>query len=118
MATLLDIAKLPTRAIRQSVRGKTKNFFYSTAPTTVAAITGTVLGTTPTRINIDGDAHFVCTDISGSYVVSATGLATDPMLQAEPEVQIQEEGTGFLLFDRPLRWYLVVGTGREPMRLD
>jgi len=116
--TILDLQNMSGRAIRQSVRGKTKTFFYTSAPVTVPVITGIILGTAQTRINIDGDAHFICTGLSGEYLVQASGLRTLPQLQAEPEVQIQEEGTGFLLFDRPLRWHLVVGTGQRHFRLE
>jgi len=114
MATsLLDISRLPDRAIKESVRGRNKTFFYTSAPVTVAVISGTVLGRVQTRINIDGDAHFICTAISGEYLIQATSLKTLPQLQAEPEVQLQEEGTGYLLFDRELRWNLIVGSGQR-----
>ena len=118
MDTLLDIQNMSGRAIRESVRGRTKTFWYTSAPVTVPAITGTILGTVQTRINIDGDAHYVCVGLTGKYLVQASGLDTNPQLHAEPEVQMQEEGTGFLLFDRPLRWNLVVGSGRRHFRFD
>ena len=113
-----DLIRAPERALRQSVRGKTKDFFYTSAPVTVAAITGLVLGTTQTRINIDGDAHFICTGITGQYLVQTTGLKTLRQLYAEPEIQIQEEGKGFQLFDRPLRWSTIVGVGMRASVLD
>jgi hypothetical protein len=117
MPNLFDLQNMTGRAIKQSVRGRCKSFFYTSAQVSVAAITGAVLGETQTRINIDGDSHFVCTGLSGEYLLS-TGLRTIPQLHAEPEVQLQEEGTGFILFDRPIRWGLIVGTGRRHFRFD
>ena len=115
--SLLDVQKMSGTAIRQTVRGKSKMFFYTSAPVVIPAITGIVLGTIQTRVNIDGDAHFICTGLSGQYLLS-TGLRTMPQLAAEPELQLQEEGTGYLLFDRPQRWGLIVGTGKKHFRLD
>lgn len=117
-ATIEELRGMPARAIRESVRGRVKSFNYTSAPITVAAITGTVLGANETLINIDGDSHFVATALSGHYLIQSSGLSTHPLLHAEPRIQMNDEAQGRNVFDRFLAWYNVVGTGEYPTDLD
>lgn len=120
--TLLDLAKMPTKAIRENVRGLCKDFFYSTAPTVVPARdpgSGQPgVPAAPVLINIDGDSHFVVTAVTGSYWIDGTLLLCNPQLQAAPELQIYDQNLGTNMFDGNCRWFNVVGTAEHPMVWD
>jgi len=113
VAQLAQLATLTARQIRQSIRGRTKFFVYSTAPVTIPAIVGGVMGQVQALINIDGDSHFFCTGLTGHYFITGTLLMTNPQLHAEPEVWLQDQSTGFNMTDRPVRWGNIIGTGER-----
>lgn len=116
---LQDLARMTSRQMRQSIRGHHKGFFYSTAPTAVAAITGTVLGLSTTTINIDAGSHFFVTGLAGYYLLTTGLLATNPILHAEPQLQMTDQSSGINLFDRAVRWGNVVGSGNwQPFPFD
>lgn len=118
--TLQALVTADAVTFRESVRGRTKFYEYSTPLTNVAAGTLNAPGqpTTPPRINIEASSHFFASEITGVALVTATLLTYLFTAQIEPRLQITDEGTGATMFDQPVAWSNIVGVGQRPFRLQ
>lgn len=115
--TLNALVEADTVTFRESVRGRTKFYQYSTPLTLCAAGPGVV---TSARITIEESSHFFASEITGAALLTASLLTMSfgAAGQQQPRIQLTDEGAGITVFDQALLWDSVVGTGQQPFRLQ
>jgi len=118
--TLQALVSADAVTFRESVRGRTKFYEYSTPLTNVPLGTLVAPGqpVTPPRINIEASSHFFASEITGVALVTATLLTYLFTAQIAPRIQVTDEGTGATVFDQPVTWTSLVGIGKRPFRLQ